>query len=135
MARSGKTSNYDAPFLLTERAGNNAFAWERRGPSPTLRVPSLIDGTFDDVRPGRDVDEHDVVFADVDEHDVLRTCTGLAHLVRTRWRGVPTVVMDNHNHAFYFWCEAWAAGRIAAGATLVHVDQHKDMRQIGRAHV
>jgi hypothetical protein len=114
---------YARPFTLTARAGNNAFAWDRRGSAPRLHVPSLIDGAFDDVRPG-----HDVVFEDIDEHDVLRSCAGLAHFVRTTWRGVPTVVMDNHNHAFYFWCEAWASGLIAPGATLVHIDQHKDMR-------
>ena len=114
---------YAEPFELTARCGNNALAWDRRGPAPRLWVPAIIDGTFEDVQPG-----HHVVFEDVDEHDVLRSCTGLAHFVRTTWRGVPTVVVDNHNHAFYFWCEAWAAGRIAAGATLVHVDQHKDMR-------
>lgn len=114
---------YSRPFELTARSGNNAFAWDRRGPAPSLWVPSIVDGTFEDVRTGRHV-----VFEDVDEHDVLRSCTGLAHAVRTTWRGVPTVVMDNHNHAFYFWCEAWARGAIAPGATLVHVDQHKDMR-------
>ena len=115
--------DYSAPFRIEECAGNNAFAWDRRGPAPSLWVPSLLDGTFDDVRPGAEV-----VFEDVDEHDLLRSCTGLAHLVRTQWQGVPTVVMDNHNHAFYFWCEALARGIVAPGATLVHIDQHKDMR-------
>lgn len=118
---------YSRPFELTERSGNNAFAWDRRGPARRLWVPSIIDGTFEDVRPGAQV-----VFEDVDEHDVLHSCTGLAHFVRTSWRGVPTVVIDNHNHAFHFWCEAWAGGRIEPGARLVHVDQHKDMRRPDR---
>ena len=115
--------DYSTPFRITARVGNNAFAWERRGPSPSLHVPGIIDGTFDDVRPGTDV-----VFEDVDEHDALHSCTGLAHLVRTTWQGVPTVVMDNHNHAFYFWYEAIAHGLLRPQATLIHIDQHKDMR-------
>jgi hypothetical protein len=115
--------HYSAPFHIADRVGNNAFSYDRRGPSPSLCVPSLLNGTFDDVKPGTDV-----VFEDFDEHDVLRSCTGLAHLVRTSWRGVPTVVMDNHNHAFYFWCEAIACGALAPHATLIHIDQHKDMR-------
>lgn len=115
--------DYSTPFQVTERVGNNAFSWERRGPSPSLHVPALVDGTFDDVQPGTEV-----VFEDVDEHDILRSCTGLSQLIRTTWRGVPTVVMDNHNHAFHFWYEAIAKGRLLPQATLIHIDQHKDMR-------
>lgn len=116
-------TDYSRPFRIAGRVGNNAFAYDRRGPAPTLYVPSLIAGTFDDVRPGGEV-----VFEEVDEQGVLRSCTGLAHLVRTSWRGVPTLIVDNHNHVFYFWFEAIAAGWLAPGATLVHVDQHRDTR-------
>jgi len=115
--------DYAQPFWIDGRVGNNAFSYERRGPSPRLRVPSLIDGSLTDVAPG----DH-VVFEDIDEHGRLQSCTGLANLIRTTWAGVPTVVVDNHNHAFYFWFEALAAGRLEPGATLVHVDQHRDTR-------
>lgn len=121
--------NYATPFTIADAVGNNAFSYERRGPAPSLWVPSLIDGTFADVTPG-----DRVVFEDVDEHNVLHPCTGLAHLVRTSWRDVPVIVMDNHNHAFYFWCEALAAGTLARGATLIHIDQHKDMRMPERLY-
>ena len=115
--------DYSRPFTIDGPIGNNALSYDRRGPSPSLWVPSLIDGAFDDVKPG-----DRVVFEDFDEHDVLRSCAGLAHLVRTTWNGVPTVVIDNHNHAFYFWCEAMARSTLAPNATLIHIDQHKDMR-------
>ena len=120
---------YAEPFTITDPVGNNAFSVDRRGPAPSLWVPSLVDGSFDDVALG-----DRVVFEDVDEHDVLHSCTGLAHLVRTSWRGVPVIVMDNHNHAFYFWREALERGQIARGATLIHIDQHKDMRVPERAY-
>jgi hypothetical protein len=116
-------TDYSEPFVIDGPAGNNALSYERRGASPSLWVPSLVAGTFADVRPG-----DRVVFEDFDEHGVLQSCTGLSHLVRTEWRGVPAVVMDNHNHAFYFWNEALALGRLALDALLVHVDQHRDTR-------
>jgi hypothetical protein len=117
----------DAPythgFWIEGPAGNNAFAYEQRGPSPRLWVPPLIDGTFADVAPGERV-----VFEDVDEHGHLQACRGLQHLVRTTWDDVPAIVVDNHNHAFYFWIEAIETGVLEPGATLVHVDQHRDTR-------
>jgi hypothetical protein len=115
--------DYSAPFAIEGPVGNNALSHDRRGPAPSLWVPSLMTGTFDDVRRG-----DRVVFEDFDEHGVLQSCTGLAHLVKTAWNGVPAVVMDNHNHAFYFWSEARLEGRLGPDATLVHVDQHRDTR-------
>lgn len=115
--------DYSTPFWIEGPVGNNAFAYEQRGPSPRLWVPSLVRGSWKDVTPGTEV-----VFADADEHGVLHTCPGLAHLVRTSWDDAPTVVVDNHNHAFYFWHEALLDGRLVRGATLVHLDQHRDTR-------
>lgn len=115
--------SYDQPFSIERRVGNNALSFERRGPAPSLWVPALITGTFDDVTPG-----DRVAFEDFDEHGVLQSCAGLSHLVKADAGGIPTVIVDNHNHAFYFWCEAIAEGLIATGATLIHIDQHKDMR-------
>jgi len=116
--------DYTQPFWLEGAVGNNAFSYERRGASPTLWVPSRLAGTMADVQPGRRV-----AFEDLDEHDQMRSCPGLAHLVTTSWRTIPTVVVDNHNHAFYFWMEAAQRGVLAPGATLIHVDQHKDTRE------
>jgi hypothetical protein len=116
-------TDYSEPFVIEGAVGNNALSYERRGPSASLWVPSLVTGTFRDVTPG-----DRVVFEDFDEHGVLQSCAGLAHLVKTTWNGVPAVVMDNHNHAFYFWQEARLEGRLGPDATLVHVDQHRDTR-------
>jgi hypothetical protein len=118
-----RPTDYSQPFAIEEPVGNNAFAYQVRGPAPRIWVPALISGTWDDVTPGERI-----AFADLDADGRLREAAGLAHLVRTHWRGVPTVVMDNHNHAFYFWCEALQQGLVKEGATLVHVDQHRDTR-------
>lgn len=116
--------SYEQAFWLTKNAGNNAFAWEKRGANPRLFVPAIVEGEFADVCVG-----DEVVFSAEDEHDVLQTCRGLKNFVRTHWDGVPTVVVDNHNHVLFFWYEALAKGALQPGATLVHVDQHKDMRE------
>jgi hypothetical protein len=115
---------YEKAIWLSEQKGNNAFSFELRGADPKLFIPALREGRFEDLSLGREV-----VFEDVDGHGILQSCTGLEFLLRTQWRGVPTIVMDNHNHAFYFWVEAVLQGRLGRGATLVHVDQHKDMRR------
>lgn len=128
MADGALPRDYSQSFRIDGPVGNNALSYARRGSSPTLWVPSLIRGTMADVVAGTSV-----VFEDFDEHDVLHQCTGLAHLVRTSWRGVPTVVMDNHNHAFYFWFEACRQGHLRPGATLIHLDQHRDTRVPDRA--
>lgn len=115
--------DYAQPFWIEGPSGNNALSYERRGSAPKLWVPSLMDGAITDVTPGCNV-----VFEDVDEHGVVQSCTGLEHLIRTMWAGVPAVIVDNHNHAFYFWFEARQRGLLAPAATLIHVDQHRDTR-------
>ncbi len=111
---------YQQPFWITEARGNNAFSYEQRGAQPRLYVPALQEGSLEDVALG-----DEVVFEDVDEYGVLQSCRGLKTLLHTQWEGIPVVVMDNHNHAFYFW---WELLQGREPATLIHVDQHKDMR-------
>lgn len=121
-------SDYSHPFWIEEPVGNNALSFAGRGPAPKLWVPSLTRGSLADVAPGETV-----VFEDFDEHDRLHSCTGLSHLVKATWDGIPTVVVDNHNHAFYFWFEALLEGQLRPGATLVHLDQHRDTRSPERS--
>lgn len=129
MTTAEHPTDYSRPFAIAQPVGNNAFAYDRRGNEPRIWVPALISGTWDEVAPGEQV-----AFADLDEHGQLQEARGLAHLVSTRWRGVPVVVMDNHNHAFYFWHRARQQGLLDDGATLVHVDQHRDTRTPGQAY-
>lgn len=118
---------YQRPFYLTAPVGNNAFAYEARskayGGGPRLYVSSLVEGGLGDMQEGKEV-----VFEDLNEEGMLHSCVGLNHFVRTRFNEVPMVVVDNHNHVFYFWYEALKKGLLQAGATLIHVDEHKDMR-------
>lgn len=116
---------YSFHFLLTGPRGNNAFSYKERGPEPTLYVPALKEASLKELSLGEEI-----VFADHDEHGVLQNCRGLKFFIKTEWQDTPLIVMDNHNHAFYFWYEAYQKWQ--KPATLIHVDQHKDMRIPGK---
>lgn len=115
---------YGNSFYLTENCGNNAFSYNKRMNGARLFVASLKMGDFDDIKIGTKI-----AFEDFDEKGQLKSCVGLKNFVRTEILGTSAVIMDNHNHAFYFWWEAVKHGVIDFGATLVHVDQHKDTRE------
>lgn len=138
---------YQESVFLKERRGNNAFSYEERKnflqKEPFLSIPNIIDGTIDDVKVGETV-----VFEEI-EDEVLKSCFGLENFVRILQPVIPvrlrrmtrdlkgddkkreTIIFDNHNHAYYFWAEARKRGLITDGATLIHIDQHKDMRDPG----
>ncbi|MFA6024043.1 MAG: UPF0489 family protein [Candidatus Gracilibacteria bacterium] len=117
---------YEKAFYLTGKRGNNVFSYEDRGEAPQLFIPAIVEGSLEDIREGTEV-----VFSDRDEYGVLQNCVGLLHFVRTSFNGIPVIVVDNHNHVFYFWHEARARGFLREGATLIHIDQHKDARDPG----
>lgn len=116
--------NYNSPFRLIGERGNNAFAYEQRGPEPLLYVPEIRSGKLEDLCIG-----DQVVFEDLDENGRMESSKGLKFFLRTELNGVPVIVSDNHNHALYFWYEALNNGLIKNGARLVHIDQHKDYRE------
>ncbi len=122
---------YDKAFYLMQKRGNNAFAWEIRSHNkamPRLYVPERRKGSFEDLKLG-----NKIAFSDFD--GFLRECTGLEAFIETNWEGVPSIIVDNHNHVFYFWYEAMEKGLLQRGATLIHIDQHKDMRSAPVAYV
>jgi hypothetical protein len=114
--------NYLSKNILTKNTGNNAFAWEmrteRHKKSPTLIIPSIIDGTIEDIKIGTDI-----VFEEI-ENKELRSCYGLENFVKIEEN---IVVFDNHNHALYFWLEAVRKWIIHPGFELIHIDEHSDL--------
>ena len=115
---------YKKPLTISEPLGNNAFSYENRS-NPTIIIPSVIEGSLENIQVG-----HEITFEDYDEHDQLQSCEGLKNLVKLKHpkSGKPIIVVDNHNHAFYFWYEAWHQGMIQRGINLVHIDAHRDTR-------
>ncbi|MBU1953857.1 UPF0489 family protein [Patescibacteria group bacterium] len=108
---------------MTGPASNNAFSLEKR-PHKSIYVGSLKEGAISDVKSGTDI-----VFEELDENGKLITCYGLKNFIKTRLDSAPAYIFDNHNHAFTFWCAELKSGGITAGASLIHIDQHKDCRK------
>lgn len=115
---------YHHSFHLTGKISNNAFNFEARE-NPKLYVPSVIEGKLEDVIIG-----NEITFEDYDEENRLMSCKGLQNLVKFNHpkTNKPIVAVDNHNHVFYFWYEAWHNKLIERGVTLIHIDAHRDTR-------
>lgn len=108
-------------FYIEEPAGNNAFSFAGRR-QKRIYVPSLVEGSLDDVAAGSKVAFSEIV------NGVEKNAPGLKHFVHIK-EGRPEIfIFDNHNHAFFFWMYALKKGIIHPGETLIHVDQHKDTR-------
>lgn len=115
---------YRSPLIITEAISSNAFNHDQR-PNPKITIPSVIEGALEDVKIG-----DEITFEDYDEYNQLQSCKGLKHLVKFNHQRTekPVVVVDNHNHVFWFWYEAWHLGKIQRGIDLVHIDGHRDTR-------
>ena len=109
-------------FYIDKPYGNNVFSYEERE-NKRIFVPKLIEGTLDDVLVGENL-----VFNEIDE-DVEIKAKGLKNLVQYKLNDKTIYVFDNHNHAFYFWNKSLKNNEFNKGCQLVHVDQHKDMRE------
>ncbi len=116
---------YRSKHILTEKCGNNAFAWDRRyekyGKTPILAIPALIKGDISDVQIG-----DQVVFEEEENHE-LKSCIGLKHFVKLQREDQEIVIFDNHNHALYFWIDAVRRWIIHEGCELIHIDEHSDL--------
>ena len=109
-------------FYIDKPYGNNVFSYEERE-NKRIFVPKLIEGTLEDVLVGENI-----VFNEIDE-DVEVKAIGLKNLVEYKLNDKTIYIFDNHNHAFYFWNKSLKNNEFNKGCKLVHVDQHKDMRE------
>ena len=116
---------YKKEFQITDNTSNNSFSFSERK-NPTIIVPKIVDGEIDDAKIG-----NKIIFEDFDENKNLKSCIGLENFIRTTHPTTkkPIIIVDNHNHVLYFWYEARKNGLINNGSTLIHIDQHKDMRK------
>ena len=108
-------------FYIDKPYGNNVFSYEERE-NKKIFVPRLIEGNLEDVQVG-----DNIVFNEVDEENEIKA-TGLKNLVQYKFKD-KTIYIFNHNHAFYFWMKSLKNKEFNKGCKLVHVDQHKDMRE------
>jgi hypothetical protein len=111
---------YQDKKIITAPNSNNRLNWDERI-NHTIVVPSLIEGTLNDVIIG----EETAIESEVDWKIIAGKW--LKNFVFLNNSRVPTWIMDNHNHAFAFWHEALAKGFIQPWSLLVHIDQHTDL--------
>ncbi|CEI74245.1 MULTISPECIES: UPF0489 family protein [Romboutsia] len=109
-------------FYIDRPKGNNIFSYEERS-NKSIFVPSLIEGTLEDVAVGEEI-----VFNEIDEDKEIKA-KGLKNMVFYKKEDKDIYIFDNHNHAFYFWINSLKSNKFKKGCKLVHVDQHKDMRE------
>lgn len=117
-------SYYSHASYLEAAKGNNALSFAERKNAWSackLFVPKLIRGNRDDVAVG-----DKVVFEEINKKGELVSCTWLEYLVEIPW-DVKIYIMDNHNHAFYFWHKEYISSGISQWIKLLHIDQHADM--------
>ena len=109
-------------FYIDEPIGNNEFSYDDRE-NKSIYVPKLINGSLEDVVLG-----DKVVFNEIDEGNEIKA-KGLKNMVEYKTNDKTVYIFDNHNHAFYFWMKSLRKHHFTKGCKLVHVDQHKDMRE------
>ncbi len=116
---------YSTTSHLSTPIGNNQLSYHERiqlGSTCILTVPVLHKWTLDDLI----IADH-IVFEEVDHKGMLQSCHGIATLLDLKNSLIPTYIMDNHNHAFYFWHLLSNQGVLPSSVSLIHVDQHADM--------
>lgn len=109
-------------FYIDKPYGNNVFSYEERE-NKKIFVPKLIEGDLGSVEIG-----DNIVFNEIDEDNEIKA-KGLKNLVQYRLNDKTIYIFDNHNHAFYFWIKSLKDKQFNKRCKLVHVDQHKDMRE------
>lgn len=109
-------------FYIEKPIGNNIFSYEDRS-NKKIYVPKLIEGSLDDVVVG-----DKVVFNEIDENIEIKA-KGLKNMVKYSIKDKEIYIFDNHNHALYFWIKSLKFNKFNKGCKLVHIDQHKDMRE------
>ena len=108
-------------FFIDKPIGNNEFSYMERK-NKSIYVPPLIQGSLNDVCIG-----DSIVFSEVEDEKEINSI-GLKNIVKYKLGSKDIYIFDNHNHAFYFWIISLQNGKFNKGCKLVHIDQHKDMR-------
>lgn len=113
--------NYYNGFYIEEPVGNNMFSYEQRS-QKSIYVPALLGRSLEDLQIS-----DEICFCECIEGEEI-CCSGLEKFIELKRARNTAYIFDNHNHALYFWIDALEKGLFEKGTKLVHIDQHKDMR-------
>ena len=112
---------YEKSFFLEWPIWNNAFAFNQRI-NKRLYVPNLVEGTISGIELW-----NEIVFEDIDFDDNFLSCKWLKNFYNIAWKGKNIYLFDNHNHAYFFW-HLESLKQKKNNYTLIHIDEHSDMR-------
>ncbi len=114
---------YEKSFFLEKALGNNAFSFEKRS-NKRLFVPALIEADISDIAVW-----DTIAFEDRDFEGNLQSCVGLKNFYELKWNEKKIYLFDNHNHAYFFWWKEHLSSKEKDKKyTLIHIDEHSDMR-------
>lgn len=113
---------YKNSFFIENPVWNNAFSFNERK-NKKLYVASEISWNIENVKLWVET-----VFEDFDFDWKLVSFTGLKNFIRCIYKWKEIIIFDNHNHALYFWVEAYSRWIIWKNSNLIHIDEHSDMR-------
>ncbi|WFD10145.1 UPF0489 family protein [Tepidibacter hydrothermalis] len=114
--------NYYTGFFIDKPIGNNIFSHKERT-QKNIYVAPLKNGTLDDVKIGKNI-----AFCEIEFDKEIKNF-GLENFIKYDFNGKDIYIFDNHNHAFYFWIKSLKNKKFKQGIKLIHIDQHKDMRE------
>lgn len=112
---------YSPQFYITNPVWNNEFDFEKRI-NKSIYVPKIINGTLDDLKIW-----YQTAFEIVENWEI-KSFVWLKNFIRTDYKWIPVIIVDNHNHVFYFWFEALFKKIIKNWINLVHIDEHSDIK-------
>ncbi|CAH2211778.1 peptide arginase family protein [Tepidibacter aestuarii] len=114
--------NYYTGFFIDKPIGNNIFSHKERT-QKSIYVAPLKNGTLDDVKIG-----NNIAFCEIEFDKEIKN-EGLENFIKYDFNEKDIYIFDNHNHAFYFWVKSLKNKKFKKGIKLIHIDQHKDMRE------
>jgi len=107
---------------------NNEFSYNERialWSKGEIFVPSLIQWTVADLQEGSEI-----VFEEIDRGKLI-SCTWLKYFIQTTHKGIPTYIVDNHNHALFFryrHTKQFENKENIKPFVVLHIDQHADTK-------
>ena len=118
--------HYQSPHVITSKTWNNALSYDARIQlhwQAQITLPSIQQ--IDDIQDVQLWSQ--IVLEEIDHNGTLHSCMGLAHIYHYAVGTTPIYIMDNHNHALYFWTKYMLSQKNVADLTLRHIDQHSDL--------
>jgi len=123
---------YSLPVTLDSPIWNNTFAYDERvnvlGEAKII-VPQLIEWMINDVRRGTNIVFAEMIDDELQEFQGLESLVCLDYPSAGHWEEKKVYIMDNHNHALYFWYREYRESNIKKWLPVIHIDQHSDMKE------